>query len=63
MATACASYLPTPLFAQKKTRKGNAYEAIPGYTKEETEDIYDEMLRTLCTPMRFGTHYGATSTK
>eukprot|EP00752_Nemacystus_decipiens_P013022 g11520.t1 len=42
--------------------EGNAYEAIPGYTKEETENIYDEMLRSLCTPMRFGTHYGATST-
>eukprot|EP00903_Cladosiphon_okamuranus_P013119 g12236.t1 len=42
--------------------EGNVYEVLPGYTKEETEDIYNEMLRTLCTPMRFGTHYGATST-
>lgn len=42
--------------------EGNAFGVIPGYTREETEDIYDEMLRALCTPMRFGTHYGATST-
>lgn len=42
--------------------QGNAYDVIPGYTKEETEDIYNEMLQVLCMPMRHGSHYGATST-
>ncbi|CAN0097768.1 unnamed protein product [Ectocarpus sp. 6 AP-2014] len=41
---------------------GNAFDILPGYTKEETVQIYDEMLRALCIPMRVGTHYGATST-
>ncbi|CAM9975327.1 unnamed protein product [Ectocarpus fasciculatus] len=41
---------------------GNAFDIIPGYTKDETVKIYDEMLRALCIPMRVGTHYGATST-
>lgn len=42
--------------------QGNAFDILPGYTKEETVQIYDEMLRALCIPMRIGTHYGATST-
>ncbi|CAM9942282.1 unnamed protein product [Scytosiphon promiscuus] len=42
--------------------EGNAYDVLPGYTRQETKDIYDEMLQTICMPMRHGTHYGATST-
>lgn len=45
-----------------KIKKNHAYVKIPGYTKDETEAIYNEMLRTLCTPVRFGAHYTATST-
>ena len=43
--------------------QGNAYEILPGYTKEEAENIYGEMLRAVCTPTKFGVHYGAVSTR
>ena len=39
-----------------------AFTAIPGYSQEETEDIYRELLIVLCTSMKIGTHYEATST-
>jgi len=42
--------------------QGKAYSEIPGYTKEQTEDIYAELLRVLSPPMRIGTHYEGTST-
>eukprot|EP00903_Cladosiphon_okamuranus_P022443 g20643.t1 len=42
--------------------EGRPYAEIPGYTEEETEDIYAEMLRVLTTPMRIGSHYEGTST-
>lgn len=45
------------------TSKGNAYEALPGYTREETDSIYGEMLRTLCTPVHSGTHSAGSSSK
>lgn len=37
-------------------------DIIPGYSKEGTDDIYAEMVRVLCTPMKIGTHYEGTST-
>ncbi|CAN0066342.1 unnamed protein product, partial [Laminaria digitata] len=43
-------------------KKGNAFEAFPGYSKEETDEIYADMLDALCTPMKIGTHYEASST-
>lgn len=49
-------------FEKQHPDKGRAYEAIPGYSKEDTNDIYAEMLRVLCTPMKIGTHWEATST-
>lgn len=42
--------------------QGNAYEAIPGYSKNETDVIYANMLRALCIPVKTGTHFEGTST-
>lgn len=42
--------------------QGRAFEVFPGYTEEETDTIYANMLDALCTPMKIGTHYQATST-
>ena len=39
-----------------------AFTVIPGYSKEETADIYHELLSLLCTPMKIGTHYEGAST-
>ena len=39
-----------------------AFTAIPGYSEEETADIYREVLSVLCTPMKIGSHYEGTST-
>lgn len=39
-------------------RKGT----IPGYTAEESEDIYAEAFRVMCTPSVVGTSYEAAST-
>lgn len=42
--------------------QGHAFPAIPGYTEEETQEIYHEVLSVLCTPMKIGSHYEGTST-
>lgn len=42
--------------------QGRAFTAIPGYSEEETTDIYREVFSVLCTPMKIGTHYEGTST-
>ena len=56
---------PPPCVVKKSLdlRKGHVYEIIPGYTKEETEEIYDTMLSVTCIPTKIGTHYQATSNK
>lgn len=46
-----------------RRQKGNAYDVIPGYTKEETDVIYDTLLSVLCIPTKVGSHFEATSTK
>eukprot|EP00904_Undaria_pinnatifida_P005044 jgi/Undpi1/166/HiC_scaffold_1.g00163.m1 len=42
--------------------QGHAHEKLPGYTVDETCDIFTEMLRVLSTPMKVGSHYEGTST-
>lgn len=42
--------------------QGHAYIEIPGYSKEETDDIYGDLLSVLCAPRRIGANYEASST-
>jgi len=46
---------------QNKTTKV-AYEELPGYTSDETQAIYDDIMRILCNPGHIGDMFQATST-
>jgi hypothetical protein len=46
---------------QNKTTK-LAYEELPGYTYEETQAIYEEIMEVLCNPGYIGDMFQATST-
>lgn len=42
--------------------QGNVYRVIPGYTVEQSQDIFSQLLKVLCTPARIGSNYEASST-
>ncbi|CAM9867117.1 unnamed protein product, partial [Ascophyllum nodosum] len=50
------------LIEKMGNQQDQAFTVIPGYSKEETADIYHELLSLLCTPMKIGTHYEGAST-
>ncbi|CAM9196291.1 unnamed protein product [Pylaiella littoralis] len=51
-----------PLESLTEDDYGNDTMAIPGYTAQESEEIFNVALRVMCTPAREGTSYEATST-
>lgn len=46
---------------QNKTSK-QPYDALPGYTEDETSALYDEIMSVLCNPGYMGDMFQATST-
>ena len=46
---------------QNRTTK-QPYDALPGYSEEETTALYDEIMDVLCTPGYMGDMFQATST-
>ena len=52
--------LPIESWQNKTTRM--PYDALPGYTEEETTALYDEIMETLCNPGYMGDMFQATST-
>lgn len=51
-----------PCCSQPQEDDALAARTIPGYTDQESEDIFTEALHVTCTPARVGTSYEATST-
>lgn len=43
-------------------QKGHALYTIPGYSVDETHDIFAQLMDVLCTPARIGTNYEGSST-
>ncbi len=43
--------------------QGHYYVEIPGYTKNETEVMYEGLKDVMCIPTKVGSHFEATSTK
>lgn len=47
---------------QWKDNNGTVYYTLPGYTTEESRQIYDGLLNILCSPGHIGDMFQATST-
>ncbi|CAN0103275.1 unnamed protein product, partial [Pylaiella littoralis] len=45
-----------------KDEDGNVYYVLPGYSEDETKEIYEQLLYLLCSPGHIGTMFQATST-
>lgn len=42
--------------------QGKVFYTLPGYSLDETKDIFSQLLTVLCSPARIGTNYEGAST-